>query len=1078
MRYPDITKLRRNVIYFIIMAMSVLILSASFAVTFIVTAHEDKEEQKYSRKLDKNIHGVIKRNISHYTFLAKRVVSTIDLLTYMKSGDREGLYAMLRPKWEFFKTENRFLNVMQIHLKDGSSFLRLHTPEHYGDNIAKYRPMLREIHQHHQLVSGYETGMYAMAYRIIAPILDENGTYYGAFEVGIDPNYIVQSVNEVNDIRGVVFVQDKEPELFKHADNTIVDGYRLQSEPIVELKGICKYISKHNKLQNNLRIELGDKLYRTYLYSLKDFAGEDKVKLLFFQDITELSFFEKYLLVILLLVILPIFLLLIWVIYYRIGKFQNVIVQLYEKQISKLDESEKQLKNEKNKLTNIFHAIQDGVYIVNSDYDIEYVNPILVKDFGDYHGKKCYNYFHDSDTICSWCKNSQVQEGKTVHWEWSSTVNGKTYDLLDTPVYNSDGTISKLEIFRDITNSKKVERELLEKSHLLSESQRLAKMGSWKLEIATEKLIWSDEVYNIFEINKEKSKVTLEQFFDGIHPDDLNNVKEAYQNSLKDKIPYDIVHRLLMKDGRIKYVNERCETSFDEAGNALISIGTVQDVTEQKELEEILHQSQEQFRRFMDNIPARVTIKDKDNTILYANKHLLKHFEGRNLIGFNALELLEENVAKKIYALANEAQRNGKAEHVVESSDKDGNITIYRAISFRIGDDEDFQIGSMYFDITNQYNDQHDLAKFKEIIERSPISIVVTDIEGNLEYVNKYFTEVTGYSYDEAIGKNPRILKSDFHNEQDYEELWNEITQNHVWSGTFKNIKKSGEEYWESAIIAPLRDSEGVITNFIGIKQEITEQLYLKRELANKEEIMIAQSRHAAMGEMIGMIAHQWRQPISVIAMGANNMLVDIELEEVDNRAFKEQAESILKQTEYLSKTIDDFRNFFKPDKKMEEVKLEDIMEDAQKIIGKSLENNSIILNITHSDGYKVKTYSRELLQVYINLLKNAKEALLENREDDREINVVIQDDKNFVITTICDNGGGVPNAIIDKIFNPYFSTKDEKTGTGLGLYMSKTIIEKHLHGTIRVKNSKEGACFTVKIPLKWGGELRDEVSV
>jgi len=262
----------------------------------------------------------------------------------------------------------------------------------------------------------------------------------------------------------------------------------------------------------------------------------------------------------------------------------------------------------------------------------------------------------------------------------------------------------------------------------------------------------------------------------------------------------------------------------------------------------------------------------------------------------------------------------------------------------------------------------------------------------------------------------------------------------------------------------------GLFYTYKNLKTSLIEQNRLEEENHRKDEIMLTQSRHAAMGEMIGMIAHQWRQPITVIAMGANNMLVDIELEEVNEESIKEQAESILKQTEYLSKTIDDFRNFFRPSKKKEEVKLEEVMAEAEVIIDKSLENNKITLTIKDNNGYKVKTYSRELLQVFINLLKNAKESLIEHREKDRHIDVMISDDVDNVITTICDNGGGIDEAIIERIFDPYFSTKDEKTGTGLGLYMSKTIIEKHLHGMIEVSNTKEGACFKITIPLVEGG--------
>ena len=137
---------------------------------------------------------------------------------------------------------------------------------------------------------------------------------------------------------------------------------------------------------------------------------------------------------------------------------------------SELEKSENNYKNagkafeaEKDKLKNIFEAIQDGIYIVNWECDIEYVNPVLVKQFGPYQGRKCYAYFHNRDEICPWCKNAEIHAGNTVHWEWTS-ASGITFDLLDTPLKNQDGTISKLELFRDISDRKKIADEL-QKSH-------------------------------------------------------------------------------------------------------------------------------------------------------------------------------------------------------------------------------------------------------------------------------------------------------------------------------------------------------------------------------------------------------------------------------------------------------------------------------------------------------------------------------------------------------------------------------------------------------------------------------------
>ncbi|MFA6193093.1 MAG: HAMP domain-containing sensor histidine kinase [Sulfurimonas sp.] len=242
----------------------------------------------------------------------------------------------------------------------------------------------------------------------------------------------------------------------------------------------------------------------------------------------------------------------------------------------------------------------------------------------------------------------------------------------------------------------------------------------------------------------------------------------------------------------------------------------------------------------------------------------------------------------------------------------------------------------------------------------------------------------------------------------------------------------------------------------------------MMQSVQEKEEMMLAQSRHAAMGEMISMIAHQWRQPIAAIAMGANNMLLDIELEELEPKSVKEGATLILEQAIHLSKTIDDFKNFFRPNKQRETVLVNDVLEETLIIIEKSLENHNIVVKRNYGSKTPVSLFSRELLQVFINIIKNAKEALLGANIENPVISITTREDEEQVYISICDNGKGIDKAIIAKIYEPYFSTKDEKTGTGLGLYMSKIIVEKHLLGSLRAENiEKGGVCFIIALPKK-----------
>ena len=135
--------------------------------------------------------------------------------------------------------------------------------------------------------------------------------------------------------------------------------------------------------------------------------------------------------------------------------------------------------------------------------------------------------------------------------------------------------------------------------------------------------------------------------------------------------------------------------------------------------------------------------------------------------------------------------------------------------------------------------------------------------------------------------------------------------------------------------------------------------------------------------------------------------------------------------------------------------------------VGKSLENNNVMVVKHYNSTQELNTYSRELMQVFINLLNNAKEVLVEHNVQERKIVIELQDTESTIMIKICDNGGGIEDEIIDKIFEPYFSKKDAKTGTGLGLYMSKIIIEKHLSGTLSATNKNDGACFIIELPFK-----------
>jgi signal transduction histidine kinase len=247
-------------------------------------------------------------------------------------------------------------------------------------------------------------------------------------------------------------------------------------------------------------------------------------------------------------------------------------------------------------------------------------------------------------------------------------------------------------------------------------------------------------------------------------------------------------------------------------------------------------------------------------------------------------------------------------------------------------------------------------------------------------------------------------------------------------------------------------------------------------EAKNKHEItekmMITQSRMAIMGEMIGMIAHQWRQPITVIGMITNNTILTLEFDEINKQHLLDDLNVIDKQIHYLSTTIDDFRNFFRPNKLPQSVSLREMSNDLLTMLGKNYKNFGINLTFTGDVDTAFVTFKNELMQVFLNILTNSKDAFEERLIPEPFIQFNSVYNEENIVFSIRDNAGGISEEIIDKVFDPYFSTKEEKNGTGLGLYMSAIIIEKHLNGSIQVCNDAGGTLFTLTIPTNYTKDI------
>ncbi|MBU3015616.1 sensor histidine kinase [Poseidonibacter lekithochrous] len=241
------------------------------------------------------------------------------------------------------------------------------------------------------------------------------------------------------------------------------------------------------------------------------------------------------------------------------------------------------------------------------------------------------------------------------------------------------------------------------------------------------------------------------------------------------------------------------------------------------------------------------------------------------------------------------------------------------------------------------------------------------------------------------------------------------------------------------------------------IQKEINSRL-------EQEQILIQQSKLASMGEMIGNIAHQWRQPLSQISAIHMNMKITYDFDKFTKEYIDTKIKEANKLTSYMSQTISDFQNFFKPQGVKEEFSIEKACIDAYNILESSLKYHEIKVTFNLIEDTKIFGYKNEYSQVILNVLSNAKDILIERKIENPKINIEIKEGENFAIVKITDNAGGVEKKIINKIFEPYFTTRHKTQGTGIGLYMSKNIIERNMSGVINVINIEDGALFTVKV--------------
>ncbi len=402
------------------------------------------------------------------------------------------------------------------------------------------------------------------------------------------------------------------------------------------------------------------------------------------------------------------------------------------------------------------------------------------------------------------------------------------------------------------------------------------------------------------------------------------------------------------------------------------------------------------------------------------------------------------------------------------------------------------------------------LSQYKKAIEESNI-VSKTDINGIITFVNDEFCKISEYSKEELIGQPHSIVRHPDVPSEVFKKLWDTILDKKTYKSTVKNLSKYGKTFYVNTTVIPILDKDGNIEEFIAVRYDVTRNIELTNELRKKEEelerlnatleqrvkkqtkqliklnrdlekrvqeevaknrekdkFLLQQSRLAAMGEMIGNIAHQWRQPLSELGITIYKMKkIFMKSEDKERkRDFLSSYEHAKLVIQKMSNTIEDFRNFFNPNLEKKVFFVEDAIKDTLRMMEGTIHRHELQIEVKCIKKAQINGYLSQFSQVLVNLINNSKDAYNAKGIEEKRIVISVDiDNKRQVVILFEDFAGGINKSVMDKIFYPYFTTKHSSSGTGLGLYMSKMIIENSMNGEISVENRNGGAVFKIVIP-------------
>ncbi|MDY6879441.1 MAG: PAS domain S-box protein [Desulfatiglans sp.] len=726
--------------------------------------------------------------------------------------------------------------------------------------------------------------------------------------------------------------------------------------------------------------------------------------------------------------------------------------------------------NGNQELVDIFEGLEDGVYLINHDYVLEFMSRAMIEDFGDGIGGKCFKVMYGLDHVCPWCRAEEVFQGNEVLSERYAEDEDRIYGFWEVPIKKRDGSIAKFSVRRDITQNKENDLSLKTSE---KDYRRLFQNVGCGVYISSREGEFLDANPALLKMLGYESKSEFLEIDIGkdlyLRPED----RRQFQRMIEQEghvIDYEVDFK--KKDGTPIPVLLTANVRYDQNGRVLGYEGIIVDKSQQKRMEKVIKASEEDFKRLFEHVGAGVYISSKEGRFLDANPALLK------MLGYESKsEFLEIDIGKDLYLRPEDRRqfqrmieqegrvidyevdfkrKDGTAIPVIHTGhvryDQDGKILGYEGINVDLSHRKRME---------RELKEAHDF--LNKIIQNSPNAIMATDLDGNIMIWNHGAEEILGYLRTDVVGK------------MDIEKIYPEgmakkimqmlRSNEHGGIGRLKSYplvctRQDGGIVEGNLSAAIIYDSKGEETATVGILVDLKERLEIERKLRQTQEQLLQSEKLAAMGRLTSQIAHELNNPL----YGIMNTLELMKTEIAPDNRRRKILEMALSETVRLSDMLRKMLSFSKPEEeKRQPTDVNTILDEILMMHEKQLRENNIKISRAFAQGLGNVCASRDQLrQVFLNLVSNAKDAMPEGGT----LAVETREKEGSIHIQMTDTGTGIKKQDIGKVFETFFTTKESIKGVGLGLSVCYGFIKDH-GGDIRVESEYgSGTTFTITLPI------------